>query len=75
VVLIPNRVSQEAMQVIQAWFVDNTLNVKIKQVGRAGRAKRKETVKTEQLLAISIIQNTQMCQSITQFISYTLNTI
>jgi len=38
------------MQLIHAWFIDNTLNLKITQFGRAGRAKRKGNIKIEQLL-------------------------
>jgi hypothetical protein len=42
------------MQLLLAWFIDNTLKVKVTQVRRAGRAKRKWNIKTEQILAIGV---------------------
>jgi len=69
VVLIPNRVSQEATQLIHAWFIDNTLKVKITQVGWAGRAKRKGNIKIEQLLAISIMHVIQYRMNIVSITS------
>jgi len=57
------------MQLIRAWFIDNTLNVNTTQVRRAGREKRKGNIKIEQLLAISTMHVIQYRMNIVSITS------